>query len=500
MKIAKVNYQDKAGKTCKSQKYYIDFRDHLNRRHKLAGFKHMQPTADLGRQIEGLISAKLGNSSLTPSQQAWIEGLPTGLLKNLISWGLIDGQRAESGKALTLHLQDWKLSIAHDSTEQHANQQHDRVKRIFNKANFVYFSDISASKLQLQISKLKKTVKIKNSKGRLVDKELSAASQRTKNYYLKACKQFLKWAVQDNRISKNPLEHLKTAKAESQRRAALEPDELRQLLTHTKAAGLSFGLAGYQRAMLYQFAAETGFRAAEIRALKVSDFDFENNIVMLSGQHTKNNKTASLPIRPATADRLKELFSDKLPAATAFKLPYNTNMARMFRADIETSGIEIDSQRGTLDFHSLRHTFGTLLAASGVHPKTAQQLMRHGDINMTLSRYTHTLRGQESQAIDGLPDLEKMPENMQQKMTGTDGKNVDEISDFYFDRSFTKNTAKQCNSLHNIAKQCPDVGKTENSDIELKTGILSENQGVLVMGRGGLEPPTHGFSVRCSTN
>jgi len=48
------------------------------------------------------------------------------------------------------------------------------------------------------------------------------------------------------------------------------------------------------------------------------------------------------------------------------------------------------------DFHSLRHTFITNLANSGVHPKTTQTLARHGSISLTMDNYTHTLSEQES--------------------------------------------------------------------------------------------------------
>ena len=40
-------------------------------------------------------------------------------------------------------------------------------------------------------------------------------------------------------------------------------------------------------------------------------------------------------------------------------------------------------------FHSLRHTFATTLAARGVHPSTAQKMLGHSDIRMTLAIYTH---------------------------------------------------------------------------------------------------------------
>ena len=51
--------------------------------------------------------------------------------------------------------------------------------------------------------------------------------------------------------------------------------------------------------------------------------------------------------------------------------------------------------------------------------------MRHSDINLTMSRYTHIFRGQESEAVAKLPDL-SLPSSEQQKAiaTGTDGKEI----------------------------------------------------------------------------
>ena len=40
-------------------------------------------------------------------------------------------------------------------------------------------------------------------------------------------------------------------------------------------------------------------------------------------------------------------------------------------------------------FHSLRHTYATTLADKGVHPSTAQKMLGHFDIRMTLAIYTH---------------------------------------------------------------------------------------------------------------
>jgi hypothetical protein len=44
--------------------------------------------------------------------------------------------------------------------------------------------------------------------------------------------------------------------------------------------------------------------------------------------------------------------------------------------------------------------------------------MRHSDINLTMSICTHTLTGQESQAIESLPDL-SLPGNQEQRAVAT---------------------------------------------------------------------------------
>jgi len=97
----------------------------------------------------------------------------------------------------------------------------------------------------------------------------------------------------------------------------------------------------------------------------------------------------------------------------------------MLKKDLANAGIAYVDDAGLFaDFHAPRHTTGSLLTASGVHPKVAQSIMRHGDVNLTMSLYTHTLRGQESDAVKSLPDL-SMPSKESMRATGTDGRAVD---------------------------------------------------------------------------
>ncbi len=64
-----------------------------------------------------------------------------------------------------------------------------------------------------------------------------------------------------------------------------------------------------------------------------------------------------------------------------------------------------DDARRVADFHCLRHSFISNLAAGGVHPKTGQTLARHSTISLTMNTYTHGYAGDEAAALAVLPDL-----------------------------------------------------------------------------------------------
>ncbi len=55
-------------------------------------------------------------------------------------------------------------------------------------------------------------------------------------------------------------------------------------------------------------------------------------------------------------------------------------------------------------FHSLRHTFATTLAEKAVHPSTAQKMLGHSDIRMTLAIYTHATDGMQDAATEALEE------------------------------------------------------------------------------------------------
>jgi hypothetical protein len=61
-----------------------------------------------------------------------------------------------------------------------------------------------------------------------------------------------------------------------------------------------------------------------------------------------------------------------------------------------------------------------LLATSGVHPKIAQELMRHSNINLTMGIYTHAQASQVAAAVNNLPDFRQLRSKIEANCTHPD--------------------------------------------------------------------------------
>ena len=338
--------------------------------------------------------------------------------------GLVDRFKEHRVRPLREHLEDFHRSLlAKGNTAKHADLVFARAQAIIVGCKFTLWGDISASRVVEFLAGLRK-----NGAG---------ISAQTSNFYLQAVKQFCRWMAQDQRVTESPLAHLRGLNVKTDRRhdrRALEVDEVRRLLKATAAAPERFCMTGPERATLYRLAIETGLRSGELRSLTVSSFDLEKCTVDVAAGYSKHRRQDTLPLRKETAAELRTFLAGKLPKTAAFSMPSSSRIADMIQADLAATQ-ETDAQGNVAvkaipyvdeagrfaDFHALRHTCGTWLGACGVPAKTIQAIMRHCDLRVT-SRYTHTLRGQEAEAVECLPDL-SLPSNESQQIraTGTDG-------------------------------------------------------------------------------
>jgi integrase len=466
MAVRKAKRKDKiTGKIAKTASYFITFHDHHRREHSFAAGTDLADARQLETKIKRLVGCRK-SGIYSEDVLSWIDGLPGGLRKKLAVWDLLTGKRVAAGIPLTEHLANWKAHLVSSGVSvKQAEQQYSRAERVFTAAGFFYPMDISASKTMNIVDGLASLVKHKESTGRVV-------SSLTKRHHLRAVKQFSRWIRTDGRATSNPLENLsfKGAVVENVRRA-LTADEIIYLLDYAANAGTVCNLSGAERSLIYRLGIETGLRRNEIASLKRTSFDFDGLSVKVEAQHTKNKKAAMLPVKAATMARIQAHLAGKMPTAAAFTVP--DAAAKMIHKDMalarsewidaakdnpddhrrrnDSDFLKIKTAAGKVDFHSLRHTFATFLVESGVDIKTAQSLLRHSTPTMTLGIYAHTRDGNQTEAIDNLPDFEKQVS----VKTGTDdfsadaiGQNTPEKNSPKIHRFNSQNTAKAGTNRH----------------------------------------------------
>src|SRR5579885_1957800 len=416
-RLFKAAYRDRQGRARESAKWYVEFRDHNEAIRRLPAFASKHASEEMGRNLVKLAEYHKATGGQTdPALSRWLAGLPQRTRGKLVSIGLLHPERVAAGKQLADHLDDFAAALAaKGNTPFHVRVVTSRARRIIDGCGFRYYSDLDDAKVLAFLDDLRADTEKKR-----------GISAQTFNFYLASIKQFCRWMVKNRRALENPVAHLDGLNVKTDRRRdrrALTVDELVRLLASTRSGPERAGMAGPERALLYQLAVETGLRANELRSLTRASFDLdaETPTVAVEAAYSKRRRRDTLPLRPQLAAELRTFLAAKAPAAPAFRLSgKRRTAARMFRRDVEAAGIPYRDAAGLVaDFHSLRHTFISNLASGGVHPKVAQTLARHSTITLTMDRYTHTLVGEQSTALRALPDLTRSS-SQEARKTGTD--------------------------------------------------------------------------------
>lgn len=162
---------------------------------------------------------------------------------------------------------------------------------------------------------------------------------------------------------------------------------------------------GRHRELVYKTLALTGLRCRELDTLIVGDIGFaEQPFIKLRPENEKNGNGSRLPICQEIAAELAGWIDEHKLGFKDRVLEIPGTLIKVFHRDCKTGEIPKFNQRGErLVLHSLRHTYATMLVASNVAPKVAQECLRHGDVRLTLQIYTHLEDGEVSKAVNMLP-------------------------------------------------------------------------------------------------
>ena len=295
---------------------------------------------------------------------------------------------------------------------------------------------------------------------------------------------------------------------------------------------------GRERALVYKTLLLTGLRRGELASLTVGQvmLDGPQPYVELEARDEKNREGSQLALRADLAADLAAWIKDRsertsgpagagngaicLPMtpralAAAPKLP---NGARLFNVpdklvnvlnrDLAAAGIAKRDDRGrTIDVHALRHSYGTMLAKSGVAPRVAMAAMRHSSIDLTMNVYTDPRLLDVHAAVELLPSLPLVAgpktEPLAAKATGTEDSRRSALAptlaptaDKWVQKpSFAVKTADGRSASDRrqgvIASALP---VNEKSPLAITVKGYSQEPAV------GVEPTTPALRMRCSAN
>lgn len=226
-------------------------------------------------------------------------------------------------------------------------------------------------------------------------------------------------AIKEGILVKNPCHSASPPKMDTREKRAMKPEQIQELIE-----GLD---PEVPRECAYLIAITMGLRRGEVCGLSWKDVDFENGIVDVSRSldglgNLKETKTKAgmrlLPLPEVTRDAL---LRQKAAQAAQFartnqwrkpeegylKQTEDTPVVATHYGERVTPGSlsrwwSLDRDRFGLNgwsFHELRHSYLTLLALNGVHPKVMQELAGHYSSQITMDIYTHVNLDAKKEAV-----------------------------------------------------------------------------------------------------
>jgi len=171
-------------------------------------------------------------------------------------------------------------------------------------------------------------------------------------------------------------------------------------------------------------AVTTGLRVSELLALKWADVDFAAGEIRLCrgivrqhvGQMKSEASRKPLPLDGGLADVLTHwrgccpynqdadyIFASPDKNGTQ---PYWPNAAMEDHIRPATKRAEIQKRIG---WHTLRHTFGTLVKSQGADVATTQALLRHANVSITMDRYVQAVTPAKREAQSRIVKLLPFP-------------------------------------------------------------------------------------------
>ncbi len=372
-------------------RWYVEYTDAAGKRRFKAGYRDKEATKQLLARLER--EAAQGRE------------------------GLVDPYAEANETPLAQHAADFDAHLqARGVSEKHRRQTVRRLRAALEEMGAAWPKDMTTRKAERFLV-------------RLVE---NGASAKTRNDYLAILLQFGTWGVREKRWRENPFAPIPrlNVEADADERRALTLDELRRLCEAAKTRAYREAVElypapdaarklkakrlaeGEERSVIYLTAGLSGLRLNELATLTWGDLDLEAGCVTVQARYAKSRRKTTTPLPAELVEALRawreEAIARGRPVGEGDRVFRITSKLgrHHFHLDAEAAGIpRVDDAGRVLVFHSLRHTYATLLSRAGVAPRVAQMLMRHADLKTTMRTYTHLELLDARRALEALPPV-----------------------------------------------------------------------------------------------
>lgn len=265
---------------------------------------------------------------------------------------------------------------------------------------------------------------------RFADTRLEAGrAVKTVQNDLKPIGKFLKDAERKGLLLKSPMGAVEIDEAQGETRDPFSAAELSSLLAYLSAAkdaeGKPISTAERNSRRDWKTAvnlgAYIGARLGDATNLRWSNLDYTAKQIRFIPEKSRKREELKIPMHPDLEAYLLTLpSSDKAdgflcPTLASVGAGNRPKLSKQFAAILEAAGI--DRRAGQekhgkgrtfyrLGFHSLRHTFNSMMADGGVPIDLRSNLSGHSTLAMN-DRYTHPSDATKRRAIEAIPSISK---------------------------------------------------------------------------------------------
>ncbi|MBT4881571.1 MAG: tyrosine-type recombinase/integrase [Flavobacteriales bacterium] len=205
---------------------------------------------------------------------------------------------------------------------------------------------------------------------------------RSVNRKISTLKSYFKFLIREGVIVENPMMKVVAPKSKKRLPVFIEEDQIESLLNEVQFEG---GFIGERNKLIIELFYVTGIRLSELINIKISDIDFQNQLIKVLG---KRNKERLIPLSSSVLVGLSNFIEKNQQNQFLFtnldgKKLYTKLVYRLVNKCIgEISSVNKKSP------HILRHTFATHMLNNGADINAIKELLGHANLSAT-QVYTH---------------------------------------------------------------------------------------------------------------